>query len=879
VSRPHDDSPDGDLAITSDPGQPSDTPTRGPDGAAWRYAPGAIVAGRYCIVALVGRGGMGEVYRADDLTLDQPVALKFLPDATSSDATRLAQFHNELRVARQVSHKHVCRLYDLGEADGRRFLTMEYIDGDDLGTLLRRIGRFPQDRAVIIARQLCAGVAAAHDRGVIHRDLKPANVMIDRDGSVRIADFGIATAVALRDVPLAGTPQYMAPEQLNGAPASTATDIYSLGLVLFEIFTGKRVHEAETFAELRALHDTGSVPTPSAIVRDLDPAVERVILRCLDADAQKRPPSALTVAAALPGGQPLEEVLASGLTPSPQLLASIAESEAMPLWQALVVALAVLSGVGLYAAMAPAVTLARLVPLDRPPAVLADRAAQILASVGSAGPRGDTAEGFLASSDYVSWIAQADRTPQRWQRLSTGFPGLVYWYRTSPRELVPRPLALRATPTDPPPAESGMQTVVLDTRGRLVQLSVVPPQFDADPVTGDPGSSPWPQLFQAAGLEIARFSAVAPQWNPRDYADVRAAWEGPFDDSGQNVRVEASSYRGRPVSFAIVGPWTRATRMQPTRSSSDPTAYAVISFAAIALVAGAILLARHNVRARRADVTGATRLAVAALAIELTAWLFGFQHLSDIRAELGSLAVIVADALFVGALLWAAYVAIEPYCRRFWPHMLLGWSRLLTGHLRDARVGRDVLIGLSAGVLWLGIDLARRLLPEVLGYAAMTPRGGELNFAGAPCEVCNAISTWSILAVRQFVPVFLSLLLFLVLRLLTRRQWPAVAIGGMAIFYWWSNFGSATALWVEMAAEVLVVVLFTTLMIRGGVLPALVAMFLVNVCQGVAMTLDATHWSATTSNMTIALVVALTIYAFVAARAGEPLFGRLPSDV
>ena len=712
MSRPHDDSPAVDLAVTAAPAQASDTPTSGPGSAAWRYAPGAIVAGRYRIVALAGRGGMGEIYRADDLTLDQPVALKFLPDGTSRDTTRLAQFHNELRVARQVSHKHVCRLYDLGEADGRRFLTMEYIDGDDLGTLLRRIGRFPQDRAVTIARQLCAGVAAAHDRGVIHRDLKPANVMIDRDGNVRIADFGIATGVALRDVPLAGTPQYMAPEQLTGTPASIATDIYSLGLVLFEIFTGKRVHEAETFAELRALHDTGTVPTPSAIVRDLDPAVERVILRCLDADARKRPPSALTVAAALPGGQPLEEVLASGLTPSPQLLASIAESGAMPLWQALVVVLAVVAGVALYAAMAPAVTLARLVPLDRPPAVLADRAEQILASVGYVGPRGDIAEGFVASSDYLSWIAQTDQSPQRWQRLSSG-PALLYWYRTSPRELVPRPLALRATLADPPPAESGMQTVVFDTRGRLVLLSVVPPQFDPDPFTGDSASPPWPQLFQAAGLDIATFSAVAPQWNPRDYADVREAWEGPFDDSGQKVRVEASAYRGGPVSFAIVGPWTRATRMQPTRSSSDRTAYAVISFATIALITGAILLARHNVRARRADLTGATRLAVAALAIELTAWLFGFQHLSNVRAEIGSLVVIAGDAVFVGALLWAAYVAIEPYCRRFWPHMLLGWSRLLAGHIRDARVGRDVLIGLGAGVLWLGIDLARRLLPQV----------------------------------------------------------------------------------------------------------------------------------------------------------------------
>ena len=126
------------------------------------FTPGSIVAGRYRLVALLGRGGMGEVYRADDLTLDQPVALKFLPAdlagrARGDSQVRLAQFHNELRIARQVSHKNVCRLYDLGEANGRRFLTMEYVDGEDLRALLRRIGRFPQDRAVEIARQLCAG--------------------------------------------------------------------------------------------------------------------------------------------------------------------------------------------------------------------------------------------------------------------------------------------------------------------------------------------------------------------------------------------------------------------------------------------------------------------------------------------------------------------------------------------------------------------------------------------------------------------------------------------------------------------------------------------------------------------------------------------------
>ena len=176
---------------------------------AGRFTPGAIVAGRYRLVALLGRGGMGEVYRADDLTLDHPVALKFLPEGAHA---RIEQLHNELRVARQVSHKNVCRLYDLGDADGRRFLTLAYVDGEDLASLLRRIGRFPQDRAIEIARQLCAGVAAAHERGVIHRDLKPANVMIDGEGHVRITDFGIASAAPDTDTAPAGTPQYMAPD-------------------------------------------------------------------------------------------------------------------------------------------------------------------------------------------------------------------------------------------------------------------------------------------------------------------------------------------------------------------------------------------------------------------------------------------------------------------------------------------------------------------------------------------------------------------------------------------------------------------------------------------------------------------------------------------
>ena len=143
-----------------------------------RFAPGAALDERYRIIGLLGRGGMGEVYRADDLRLGQPVALKFLPEDLRHDPVRLAQFHNEVRTARQVSHPNVCRVYDIGEVDGLLYLSMEYVDGEDLATSLRRIGRFPEDKAAEIARQLCAGLAAAHQRGVIHRDLKPANVLI-----------------------------------------------------------------------------------------------------------------------------------------------------------------------------------------------------------------------------------------------------------------------------------------------------------------------------------------------------------------------------------------------------------------------------------------------------------------------------------------------------------------------------------------------------------------------------------------------------------------------------------------------------------------------------------------------------------------------------
>ena len=197
---------------------------------------------RYRIIGLLGRGGMGEVYRADDLKLGQPVALKFLPAKLAAEPACIERFYAEVRHARGVSHPNVCRVYDVGEVDGQHFLSMEYVDGEDLASLLRRIGRLPQDKAIEIARQLCAGLAAAHDKGVLHRDLKPGNVMIDGRGRAKITDFGLAVGVDddKGGAEVSGTPAYMAPEQLAGKGASVQSDIYALGLVLYELFTGRR---------------------------------------------------------------------------------------------------------------------------------------------------------------------------------------------------------------------------------------------------------------------------------------------------------------------------------------------------------------------------------------------------------------------------------------------------------------------------------------------------------------------------------------------------------------------------------------------------------------------------------------------------------------
>lgn len=691
-----------------------------------RFAPGVTLGGRYRIIGRLGQGGMGEVFRADDLKLGQPVALKFLPEDFDRDPVRLMQLHGEVRMARQVAHPNVCRVYDIDEVDGHTFLSMEFVDGENLASLLKRMGRVSEERAIQIARQIAAGVTAAHERGVVHRDLKPANVMIDADGQVRIADFGLAGASG--ETIRAGTPAYMAPEQLAGGQVTAASDLYALGLILYELFTGKRALVATSIAELVALHEGDAIPPPSSLVSNLSPEVDDAVMRCLRRAPGDRPSSARAVAAALPGGDPLAAALAAGETPSPEMVAAAGSSGLISVRSAAAGVAFVAAAMLVIAAAYQAVLLVNRVPLDRGPEVLADRAQALLTGLGYPPSGASVARGFgLSPTDHLLHAAQSSSAADRWERLRQPWPAPVYfWYRTSPRLLVPTGASPRVGPVDPPLSLSGQVTLLTDPAGRLTELHVVPPQVESP---GDrPTPTDWPGLLRAAGLSIGNFTEVPPEWVPRAFADERRAWTGTHPDAGLPVRVEAGAYRGKPVHFVMVAPWSRPTRQVAAPASVFDTAIAALAGLIMpALMLATAILARRNLRAGRGDRRGALESATAMFVMQMAGWALTATHVPDVAIEVQRVFEAIGAALFSSAVLGLAYLALEPFVRRTFPDSLIGWSRVTTGHWRDPRVGRDVLLGVAAGMVMTLAFALHNLLPPLVGQPPPIPIARSLT--------------------------------------------------------------------------------------------------------------------------------------------------------
>jgi len=835
-----------------------------------RFLPGSVIAGRYRIITMLGKGGMGEVYRADDLTLGQSVALKFLPDRAGHDENLLERFRNEVRTARKISHPNVCRVYDVGDVDGQTFFTMEYVDGEDLASLLRRIGRLPQDKALDIARQLCAGLAAAHTKGVLHRDMKPANVMLDGRGQVVITDFGLAGVVGQiqgADV-RSGTPAYMAPEQLTGEAVSERSDIYSLGLVLYEIFTGKRaLAEKSTIAE-RLRGDL--VPSrPSSVVKDLDPAIERVILRCLESLPSARPATVLSIAAALPGGDPLAAALAAGETPSPQLVAASGKTTGLRPGVAIACLSAALLGLACAVYLAIRSSAWEQMDLEQSPEVLTQRARDIISQLGYEKHPVDSAYSMYNNGDLIENIEKTDKPRPDWTRILSGRPSpLQYWYRQSPRYMLPSDFYdIMLTPGmvrsyDPPEIVSGMVNVELDPQGRLIHFLAIPPELESSaPATSRPYD--WNVLFAAAGLEQPQFQSAQPIWNSLASADARLAWTGNWPGTTRPLHIEAASWRGKPVFFSLIGEWTKPQRAKADeRTTGERVRLVLAVLLFVAILFSAAFVARRNYRLGRGDRDGAFRLASVIFALEIALWLCRSHLVPSIEVIL-LFVLAVSTGLFVAGTTWMLYLALEPWVRRNWPRTIISWSRMLAGQGRDPLLGRDLLFGVILGVIWILVFHIRNIAmihmgssPEV--YSTEYLIGGH-----------QALGAWLYQVPSAIVGALEFFFLLLGLKVLLRKDWIA-AIAFVAIFTGLNSGSSHPA--INIPSHILVYAIAVLIVYRFGLVPLMIAIFTVDMFANLPFTANFSAWYMSTSIFALLSVVALAGWGFYHSLGGVPLW-------
>ncbi len=820
---------------------------------------------------------MGEVYRAEDLKLAQIVAIKFLPETLSKDASALARFHSEVRIARQVSHPNVCRVFDIGDADGITFLTMEYVDGEDLAALVRRIGRLSPDKATEIARQVCAGLAAAHDRGVIHRDLKPANLMLDSSGKIRITDFGLAgIAASIQGAEVrAGTPAYMAPEQLAGKEVTIKSDLYSLGLVLYEILTGKRAFEATTLPELMRLREESAPAKPSSVVRDLDPLLERVIMRCLEKDPALRPSSALQVAAALPGGDPLAAALAAGETPSPQMVAAAGENTGLAPRVGLAALTALLLGTLLFIYMGVKEDGLETLHPSKPPEVLAHHAREILATIGYPERPADSAGQFGYNNWFLSYLDKAGGPAPDWKQILLQRPQMLeFWYRQSQSNMIPLGWAGVLTPgvatsDEPPQTESGMITMWMDSEGRLQWLQAIPEEIETTP--GAPGlpSNPtqamafdWNPLFSAAGLDPAKLHPTAPKWLSLAAFDVRAAWDGTWPQSDRPMHVEGAAWHGKPVFFSLTGPWSRPNRTPTEDNNSSIGSILGLGLLLFTVVAG-IWFAVRNLARGRGDLSGAWRLASIAFAVQILTFLLRAHFVASLGILL-PIVMAISTSLFVAGALWVLYLALEPYVRRHWPQTIISWTRLMAGRFRDPLVGRDLLLGVGIGISWV--------LVYEIGLFVRMRSGAPPEFPSSTylMGIREAAGSWLstlVISITGTLEFFFTLVL---LRALVRNRWVAAALF-VAVFTVPHILGSNhlvtdTIVWMTIYGIAAIGV------VRFGLIVLGVSSLMANVLLNLPYTLDFSYWYATQGAFIALIFVALGVWGVYTSLAGKKLW-------
>jgi hypothetical protein len=559
------------------------------------------------------------------------------------------------------------------------------------------------------------------------------------------------------------------------------------------------------------------------------------------------------------------------------MVAAAGSTEEIKPWLGLTLVGTVLLGLVAHMMLADRYRVQNLTPLEKPPDALLARSQEIIQQLGFTEAPADSAHGFFTDSDYLNYIQKHDKSQTRWQRLSSDRPATVlFWYRQSPREMQSDNFfnnfgSGAITPWEPPSNVTGMISIFLDSQGRLLLFNRIPPEHDSP--SGPSPPPDWSPLFTAAGLDPSKFTAAAPEWSDLFFSDSRAAWTREITTPIQvTERVEAAAYRGKPVYFRVLFPWANPYRDRLHPASAHQKLTGIIGIAVFAvLLFGSIWIVKRNVRQKRGDEAGSWRLANFLYFTFLAMWALQAHHLASM-GEFETIVLALAWAFLVSTFARMLYFGLEPFVRRRDPHTLIGWARLIGGKIRDPLVGRDVLIGMTYGVLLGVFESVDNVLLPLAGASPPQPGTPSTDSLLGIRQTLGTVFAYTWIFVLWSLGIFF--LLFLI-RLLVRKDWIAaivivflgavVSTGGD---YFWLTFLAGAIIWLSIYL----------ILRRFGLLALVVGLVVQNILVTFPMTTHLSRWYASGAIAGMMAIIAIALFALHSALAGQPLFSAKVLD-